>query len=74
MLKRKTKMEMIKMIEVEILKAKAQKKELARITLGCSAYVCDVKDLVKLYDNSQEFEYVNFRINKYGNKIMFIIF
>lgn len=71
---RKEKKTMIQMIEVEILKAKAQKKELVKIPLGCSAYVCDVQDLVKLYDNSKEFEFVNYRINKYGNKIIFIIF
>jgi hypothetical protein len=67
------KREMIFKAEVEILKAKAEGKEVARISFGCSTLVKDVQDIAELYDNSNEFTFVGYRINQYGNKIMFII-
>ena len=67
------KREMIFKAEVEILKAKAEGKEVARISFGCSTLARDVQDIVELYDNSNEFTFVGYRINQYGNKIMFII-
>ena len=71
---RKTKAELIKMIEVEILKAKAKNENFVKIPLGCKTTLVDTQDLVVLYEDSNEFDFVTYRINKYGNPIIYIIF